>query len=518
MLLTLADILMRAITIYAQSYLSGGIGAEGMGKLQLIGTARALAMTFGLSGIRVAALNMTAEHAAKGDKIGMKTTICNCIQYALIFSVSAAVILFGFSHPITARWIGDGQLSPVLKIAALELPIDCVTAVLSGYMIARGRIKQTVIAEIIDRLISAILSVAAIRASSNSALGVIAIRVYLCGGLGAIIGFSILSASVRRELKNIPYCPQRKLFRSVLKISLPLAIGDYLRSGLASVKQFLIPFGLRRSGASYYASMHAYGIIGGMVFPVLMFPAALIYSLCDLLISELARCKAQNSHTRIRFLIGQCLGSGIVVNAAIAGWMYLAAPALGILIYHNNEVGQQLQAFSPLIVILYSDALTDGMLKGLGEQVFTVSLNTVTLILDVVLLWVLLPFFGIRGYYISFVVSHFINFLFSLRHLCRVTEYRPRLTRATVTAVATVISVFLCHAITVFHPMFLSLCSASIVYFGIDFLLQYLLGTVSFPKLTGHLHFGAFSGKISKTVRQPLQTLKRTSNPAKAMP
>lgn len=36
--------------------------------------------------------------------------------------------------------------------------------------------------------------------------------------------------------------------------------------------------------------MAGYGTIHGMVFPILMFPAAILYSVSDLLVPELSRC------------------------------------------------------------------------------------------------------------------------------------------------------------------------------------------------------------------------------------
>ena len=55
------------------------------------------------------------------------------------------------------------------------------------------------------------------------------------------------------------------------------------------------------------AAMAAYGTVHGMVFPILMFPAAILYSLSDLLLPELARCRAEGDARRIRALSERCL-------------------------------------------------------------------------------------------------------------------------------------------------------------------------------------------------------------------
>lgn len=59
-----------------------------------------------------------------------------------------------------------------------------------------------------------------------------------------------------------------------------------------------------------------------------------------------------------------------------------------------------------MALVLYLDALVDGMLKGLSEQVANVRYNTITSALDVALLFVLLPRYGLGGYVFTFIAAH----------------------------------------------------------------------------------------------------------------
>ena len=61
--------------------------------------------------------------------------------------------------------------------------------------------------------------------------------------------------------------------------------------------------------------------------------------------------------------------------------------------------------------------------------------NILTSAMDVVFLYFLLPNYGLAGYYFSFLVTHLLNFLLSLRRLikisqCRFAWYVPMLTGA----------------------------------------------------------------------------------------
>ena len=71
--------------------------------------------------------------------------------------------------------------------------------------------------------------------------------------------------------------------------------------------------------------------------------------------------------------------------------------------------------------MLYSDIITDAMTKGLGQQKICVRYNIFTSFLDVVFLYLLLPRYGMDGYFASFLVTHLINYLLSLQRLLKIT-------------------------------------------------------------------------------------------------
>ena len=177
--------------------------------------------------------------------------------------------------------------------------------------------------------------------------------------------------------------------------------------------------------------MAAYGTVHGMVFPILMFPAAILYSLSDLLLPELARCRAEGDARRIRALSERCLHLTTLFACGVAALEFLLAEPLGLLLYQSREAGMYLRLFAPLALILYPDAIVDGMCKGLGRQVSCVRNNTITSLMDIAMLWFLLPRLGMGGYILTFAVTHAVNFYLSLQLLtdasgCRVRPARVR--------------------------------------------------------------------------------------------
>lgn len=429
-LLTLADLSLRSVSLLYQIYLSRTIGAAGMGKMQLVLTVGGFAMTLGTSGVRVAAMNLTARQRGLGCPAGVKKSVFACLLYGLAMSLFAGFLLYCAAPVLARTFVKDPQVLPAICLLAIGLPVNCLVAVLSGCYTALGKIRILVCTEVLERLLSIGATVLLLQFWAKGDLGRVCSSVIGGSILSTAVSLVLLGLFLYRELKHISGARNFPIRRKLLGLCIPLALSDYLRSGLSTLEQFLIPRGLSRQNQAVDTSMADYGTISGMVFPVLMFPAALFYSLSDLLVPELSRCQAQNRNIRIRTVCARCLKTGIVFSAMVAGLLFLLAPELGQLLYHSQAAGSYLRLFSPMILMLYSDAMTDGMLKGLGEQVASVRYNTITAACDVVLLYFLLPRWGIVGFIFTFALTHGINFYLSLRRLVRVTGFSPDLVHA----------------------------------------------------------------------------------------
>jgi len=152
-----------------------------------------------------------------------------------------------------------------------------------------------------------------------------------------------------------------------------------------------------------------------------MFPACILYGLAELLIPELARCSAAGSETRIQYLVKRSLKVALLYGLIFGGLMVLLAEPLCLKLYNSPDAGKSLKFYALLVPMLYCDALTDAMTKGLGQQAVCVRYNILTSAMDVVFLYLLLPRYGMEGYFVSFLITHLVNFGLSLRRLLKIS-------------------------------------------------------------------------------------------------
>ncbi len=417
LLLTGVNLLLRFVSTGFQVYLSGKIGPAGIGLLQLVLSVGMLAMTAAMGGIRTATMYLCADAIGQGRPGRLRKVLSCCALYSVLVSLTVSTLLYIFAPAIAHSWIGDPLVVDAVRLYCVFLPISCMCGVMTGYFTAANRIGTLAAVEIAEQFCSMAVTTATLLLFAGNDPAMACKCVIAGSGAGSVLTLTCLLIFSRLPKAGEP----EPVLSRLLDAAVPLALADNLKSGISTTENLMVPKRL----ALYPGVMDplaAFGIVCGMVFPVLMFPAAILFALAELLIPELARCNAAGSRKRIRYLTRRSLRVALLYGYLFAGLMFLLSTPLCMQLYGSREAGTYLRRFSVLIPMLYTDAITDAMTKGLGQQKVCVRYNILTSAMDVAFLFLLLPRYGMGGYYFSFLITHLINFVLSLRRLLKITK------------------------------------------------------------------------------------------------
>lgn len=445
LILTGVNLLLRFVSTGFQVYLSGKIGAAGIGLLQLVLSVGGLAMTAGVAGVRTATMYLTAEELGKCHPENIRWVISGCMKYSLLSSGFIAVLMLTFSPLIAQKWIGENGVAGIIRIFAFFLPVNCLCGVMVGYFTGANRISTLAAVEVAEQTCTMAITIFLLRFFAGSDPIRACAAVVIGSGMGACFTLASLLILKRRE-HTIPGA-RIYMRRRLLQTAVPLAVADDLKAGISTTENLMVPKRLARY-QMIGDPLAVFGMVCGMVFPIFMFPMAILFALAELLIPELARCAAAGSERRIRYLARRSLRLSLLYGCFFCGILYLLSDELCVLLYGNLEAGMYLRWFSLLVPMLYSDAITDAMVKGLGQQTACVRYNIITSSMDVILLFFLLPVYGMKGYFFSFVVTHLINFLLSLRRLLKITGKLLPVLTPILTIAGTVLAIILAEFIT----------------------------------------------------------------------
>lgn len=426
-LLTGVSIALRSVGLVFHVYLSNRIGAGGMGLLYLIFSVSGFAATFAISGSRFAVTRLVSEKVGVGDWDGARRAVRAASVYAALFGLAGTAVLFFSAEFIGCRLVGDPRSVLALKVLSLSLPFLSVGAVLGGYFTAVCQPGKSAAAQTVEELtrIGTVLLCYPYLKSGDVEWSCALI---IAGGvLGEITSFlfiwTLYLCDLHRRKKKTRVRSGSVVGRLV-SIALPLAVTAYARTALSAIQNLLVPRGLRKSGIASEKALADYGTIQGMVFPVITFPSALFYALAELIVPELTDAQVQGRTADIEQIVNRILRLCVMFSAFITAVLFCFSNGFGITLYRDVSVGSYIRVLSLLMPVMYMDAVTDGMLRGLNQHLYSMKYNVIDSSISTVLVFLLVPLAAVRGYLFVLYFSEIFNFTLSIRRLAKVTRVR----------------------------------------------------------------------------------------------
>ena len=467
LLLTGVNLLLRFVSTSFQVYLSRKIGATGIGLLQMVLSVGTLAMTVSMGGIRTATMYLSAEIVGQKRTENMIWVLSGCITYSILLSTAVGTLVYWYAPWIATKWIEDVVSIHSVRLLAAFLPVNCLCGVMVGHFTGINKIGTLAIIEIFEQLLSMIITITLLIFWEGSNTYRACLSVIFGSGFGACFTLITLLLLKKRERckKGTPISVKKRLWETAI----PLAIADNVKAIINTTENLMVPKRLSLYPTSYNP-LAEFGMVYGMVFPVLMFPAAILFGLAELLIPEMARCSAAGSTARIKHLAEKSFLITMVYGCMCGGILYLSADMLCIRLYKTPDAGRYLRWFAILVPMLYCDIIVDAMTKGLGQQKNCVRNNIITSTLDVILLFLLLPRYGMNGYFFSFLITHLLNFGLSIQLLLGIVKEFVSFHRIVFSLLSVILAVFIAMK---FPPQFH--CILFIISFTV---LLFLLGVI----------------------------------------
>ena len=444
-LLTLVALSMRGVGLFASSFVSGAVGAQGVGLYTLIMTLYGFALTFATSGISLAMTNLVAAAIGKGER-AVGSVLRAGILYALFFGGAATAVLFLFAPFFGTYFLGDARTVLPIRILSLSLLPEALLSVCIGYFVGIRRVANNAAMQVGSQLFRLLLTVVLLSRTNAENVAAACIALAVTAVLSDLFAFLFAWLQFFLSRRKKEKGSGKESFLPVCRMALPLAVSAYLRSALLTAEHILIPKRLRLFGQSAEDSLASYGVLHGMALPLVLFPMAPLTSFASLLVPEFAEAKAKGDEARMERMCKRTFCAALRYGIATAALLLLFSEELGHLVYHSTEAGRYIAMLAPVVPIMYLDHATDQMLKGIGEQVASMWINITDSLLSVLLVWFLLPVLGVWGYAVMIIVMELYNFLLSLCRLRRSIRFRvPLLASALPPILSAALSVFAQH-------------------------------------------------------------------------
>jgi len=429
-LLTGFALLVRLLGVYLRLFLSARIGSEGMGLYQLIMSVYTLFATFATAGFTIAVSRLVAEKCERSPSDSVRIFKMSLVVSGII-SLLATGIMFSLSEYIAVTFLGDARTARPLQILALSMPFMSAAACMKGYFIAKRQVIKTATASLSEQIVKiAVIAIFLnIYMAQTNDIGMLCVGIVAGITLGEAFSFAYLgflymffSGRIKRR-EYAPLCERSSLIKSILGVTLPISASVYVTSILHTTENLLLPQMLQRFSGDRSQALSQFGMIRGMVIPILFFPFAFLNSLISVLIPEISRLNVKADKTERNNKISKIISLTFVFSMAIGGLFYFFAGEIGETFYKGESTYQAIKILALVTPFMYIETITDGLLKGIGEQFFTLKVSIYNSVLRLVIIFLLIPMSGSVGYLWLLVGSNTFSFTLCVYRMKKVTNF-----------------------------------------------------------------------------------------------
>lgn len=425
LILSVSSIFVRMIGFVFRVYLSNTLGAEGMGVYSLIMSLYMVCANIATSGISGGVSKLVAEEMLRGSVANARRILRRSVSLSLALSVSVGVLLFVFADQVAAHILSDARTALSLRLLAPGLPLMSVSSCLRGYFIAARRVGNPATSQVLEQVFKIIFIMALIGSWMPKGLEYGCALVILGITLGEVLcfGYSLLGYLLeKRRVKAAGRAAIKGVTGKLLGFAIPVSVGSYVRSGLRLVEDLLIVSGLKTYTGQEDAATGTYGMLRGMVMPLLLFPLQLLSSFVIMLMPEVSRLNAAQNSEKLTKSISKILQYTSVMGILIVSVFMTFSYELGVAVYGQGQVGEMLRLLSFLCPLMCIEMVVVSILQGLGEQVSSLRYNVTDCILRVAMVFFLVPRWGVSGFLWMVVVSNLYTALLNLRRLLTLTR------------------------------------------------------------------------------------------------
>ena len=425
-ILLVSSVLFQVVNMFFNIFISNTIGEEAIGLFSLVMSVYAFGITLASAGINISATRVVAEELACKNEVGAKKAARRCIFFSLIFSICASLIFFIFADFITIHCLHNRISKNIIYLICIALPFISMSSAINGYFTAVRRVYKNAFAKFFEEFVKITCTAILLKSFMPDGIDYACYALIFADVISEITSFLHLYILYIRDkrgsLIESRYKDLDSYNRRILRIAVPVALTSYLRSGLSTIKQLIIPSSLQKSGMNSSNSLIAYGIVNGMTMPIIMFPVSLITSFSSLLIPEFSRYYTQEKYQKIKSVSSFLLICTFIFSVIVAIFIFVFSDELSNLIYHKTEIAKYLRLLSPLIIIMYLDIVIDSILKGLDAQVDVMVVNIFDCLISIAFIYFLVPILGFSGYIISIFISEVIDFSLSGHRLLKILK------------------------------------------------------------------------------------------------
>ncbi|MBJ7960991.1 polysaccharide biosynthesis protein [Bacillus cereus group sp. N28] len=398
-ILTVTTFISKVVGSFFQIPLQNIAGDEVLGIFRLVFPVYMIALTLSVAGVPLAISQLIADLHEKNDRDGIAKLFTSASIIGVIFGVLGFLIIIIGSSGI-ANMLGGQETRLALIVTSFALLIAPYMAVYRGYFQGFGDMIPTGVSQVIEQLIRVffMLTISYIFVYWNKGSDIIT--------GGAMIGscFGVITSLIYLRMKYVKstyryksetYSLQdfKKNAKSILRVSVPIAIGALSMPVLNLVDSVTIPHVLHESSTTIQEQFGIYSRGFAFTQLIVVFASAIVFPLIPLLTAALTK----KDIALAKLTVKRTNEFAHVLTMPITIWLMALAVPLNVALFTDTKGSGMLAILIGSSYFTSLMVLSIGILQGINRSMqaawIVIGVSFVKIVLNIALV----NQFGING-------------------------------------------------------------------------------------------------------------------------
>ena len=433
-MLALAGLIGKVIGAVYRIWLTGLIGAEGVGIYQKAYPVYAFLLVISSAGIPIAISKLVSERVSQGDERGARHVFQVAYRLLLGIGVVTSVALYLLAGLI-AQAYNDPSSVWCFRLIAPSLLLVSLLSAYRGYYQGRQIMRPTAVSQVIEQI-------------GKLAAGYVLIRLFLPYGLawgaaGAILGITASEALAllytmalharyraragrslhERGRMGAQTQGAKTVLKRLLAIAIPITLGASIMPLVGNIDSALVVRRLMSIGFSLSEANTQFGALTGIVNPLVNMPAVISLALSMSLVPALSAAVSAKNTALTKRTAKTGIKLAILIGLPCAAGMFALALPIVRLLFGGRESDETLRlaagmletmAFGVLFLTLLQ--ATTGILQGIGRIFVPMMTLAIGAAVKIAVNYVLVgnPEIGVKGAPVGTLLCYGIAAVFNL--------------------------------------------------------------------------------------------------------
>lgn len=322
-------------------------------------------------GIPIAIAKVIAELDVKGEKEKIQSVMKTAYFLTFVAALAFIPASIAFVPYLAENLLGNAASAGALYAGIAIVPVAALGGLIRGYFQGIARMEETAWSQIIEQslriaLITWLLPTF-LSADNNAMNAAYAMGITFLAELASVLYLFFKYSQQKKKRKTKETEKKFYPFEPILAISLPSSGSKLFGTFTWFLEPIIFLRALSMSGITAVAATSLYGVISGVLIPLLLFPSFIPYALSVVLVPAVSGAVASSNHKKLRKRIHLALRLSAITGTFAATIFFIHGIPLTEKLFKVTDGAQYMTILAPVFFFYYIQSPLYSILQATGD-------------------------------------------------------------------------------------------------------------------------------------------------------